>query len=246
MAADTGSGSGYIASGPTRITRAALAVQVADSLRVLILEGSLEGGEKIRERELTERFGVSRTPLREAMKILAAEGLLELIPNRGAIISKPTEAELADAFPIQAALEGIAGAQAAERATAEELTRIADLTRTLQGAFDAGDRPGYFAINQQIHDAILRASRNETLIRTHATVACKVHRARYQANLARSRWERAISEHRQIAEALLARRADEVNVLLRDHLLAKLDAVLAVRADMPFVPDSAVNDQPDR
>lgn len=208
------------------LARPVLAVQVADALRELILEGAIKGGEKIREKELTERFGVSRTPLREAMKILASEGLVELIPNRGAIISQPSEAELADAFPVLAALEAMAGEQAAERATEAELAEIAQLTVKLGASLEANDRPGYFEINQAIHNAILRASRNETLIRTHATIARLVHRARYQANLDRSRWEKALSEHDRIAEALETRQTEEVGRLLKAHMMAKLAAIL--------------------
>ncbi|TCP44345.1 GntR family transcriptional regulator [Rhodovulum marinum] len=208
------------------LARPALAVQVADALRELILEGTIQGGEKIREKELTERFGVSRTPLREAMKILAAEGLVELIPNRGAIISQPSAAELADAFPVLAALEAMAGEQAAERATEVEMAEISRLTDRLRASLEANDRPGYFEINQAIHNAILAASRNETLIRTHATIARLVHRARYQANLTRSRWEQALSEHEKIAAALNARDTDQVGRLLKAHMMAKLTAIL--------------------
>ncbi|MGR3630702.1 MAG: GntR family transcriptional regulator [Limimaricola soesokkakensis] len=213
------------------LARPALAVQVADALRSLILEGELKGGEKIREIELTERFGVSRTPLREAMKILAAEGLIDLIPNRGATVARRSDAELADAFPVLAALEGIAGTQAAERATDAEIAEIGRLTARLRTAVEAGDRPGYFEINQQIHAAILAASRNEVLSRTHATVAGQIHRARYQANLTRSRWEKAMAEHERIAEALVARDAATLGPLLRDHMMAKLTAILGARRD---------------
>jgi len=218
---------------PGMLARPALAVQVADALRALILEGSIQGGEKIREKELTERFGVSRTPLREAMKILASEGLVELIPNRGAVISQPSEAELADAFPVLAALEAMAGEQAAERATEAELAEIARLTARLRGSLEANDRPGYFEINQAIHNAILGASRNETLIRTHATIARLVHRARYQANLTRSRWEEALSEHERIAAALAGRRTEEVGRLLKAHMMAKLTAILKAGQGAP-------------
>ncbi|MBD3679989.1 MAG: GntR family transcriptional regulator [Rhodobacteraceae bacterium] len=208
------------------LSRPVLAVRVADALRELILEGKLAGGEKIREKELTELFGVSRTPLREAMKILASEGLIELIPNRGAVVSEPTASELADAFPILAALEGIAGAQAAERASDEEIAEICRLTENLRTSLEAHDRPGYFEINQAIHNAILAASRNETLRRTHATIARQVHRARYQANLSRDRWEKALSEHEQIAEALSRRDVERTSRLLSDHMMAKLSTVL--------------------
>lgn len=211
------------------LTRPALAVQVADALRRLIFEGELKGGEKIREKELTERFGVSRTPLREAMKILAAEGLIDLIPNRGAVVARRSDDELADAFPILAALEGLAGERAAERASADEITEIARLTAALRAAVEAGDRPRYFEINQRIHAAILAASRNETLARTHATVAGQIHRARYQANLTRSRWEKALAEHERIAVALEARDGAKLGRLLHDHMMAKLAAILEAR-----------------
>ncbi|RSK32323.1 GntR family transcriptional regulator [Rhodovulum iodosum] len=215
--------------GVALLSRPALAVQVADALRELIMEGAIKSGEKIREKELTERFGVSRTPIREAMKILASEGLIELIPNRGAIISERSEEELADAFPVLAALEALAGEQAARRATDAELAEIVRLTVELRASLERQDRPHYFEINQAIHKAILVASRNETLMRSHATIAGLVHRARYQANLTRSRWEQALAEHERIAEALSARRADEVAALLKTHMMGKLAAILPGR-----------------
>lgn len=213
------------------LSRPALAVQVADGLRELILEGRIKGGEKIREKELTELFGVSRTPLREAMKILASEGLIDLIPNRGAAVSERSEAELADTFPILAALEGIAGAQAAERASDTEIAQIRALTDRLRASREANDRPGYFEINQAIHKAILEASRNDTLRRTHATIASQVHRARYQANLSRKRWEKALKEHEQIAEALEQRDAARARTLLEDHMMGKLNTVLKIKPE---------------
>ncbi|MEL6206207.1 MAG: GntR family transcriptional regulator [Pseudomonadota bacterium] len=216
-------------SGKSTLLRPALAVEVANSLRDLILEGELAGGEKIREKELTERFGVSRTPLREAMKMLSSEGLIELIPNRGAVISQSSTEDLMDAFPVLAALEGLAGAQAAERATDEELAEISRLTRELQAAFDETDRPQYFDINQSIHNAILAASRNAILERTHATLASQVHRARYQANLESARWKRAVIEHTQISEALTERRADDAKRLLHDHMMSKLSSIVRLR-----------------
>lgn len=91
------------------LSRPALAVELTDRLRGLIMEGELKPGEKIPERMLTERYGVSRTPVREAVKVLAAEGLVVLVQNRGAVVSKLTVAELEEIFPVLAALEGVAG-----------------------------------------------------------------------------------------------------------------------------------------
>lgn len=210
--------------------RPALAVRLAEALREKILEGHLPEGQKIREIALTEEFGVSRTPLREAMKMLAAEGLIELVPNRGAIVSRQSDAELTEAFSVLAALERLAGEQAAERATAEETARIDAMTQQLRETVEANDRIAYFDLNYRIHHAILEAARNQTLVRTHSTVATRIYRARYQANLVKSRWHLALGEHAEIAEALRARQSARLGQLLHDHLLATLTSVLAARA----------------
>lgn len=216
-------------SGALGFPRPALAVQLADALREMILEGELIEGAKIREKALTERFGVSRTPLREAMKMLAAEGLIDLIPNRGAVVSPQSQAELSDAFPVLAMLEQLAGTLAAERASTAEIAQIVDMTARLRDTVSQEDRIAYFALNQQIHDAILAAARNETLTRSHATIASRIHRARYQANLTRTRWHSALGEHERIADALQMRDAARLGRLLHDHMMAKLASILAAR-----------------
>lgn len=210
------------------LVRPVLAVQLADALREMILEGELPGGEKVKEKELTLRFGVSRTPLREAMKVLAAEGLIELIPNRGAIVTQCSTKELAEVFPLLAALERLAGELAAERATDEDIVHVISLTADLKETVEENNRPSYFKVNQAIHNAILSASGNEALIRNHAAIATRVHRARYQANLARTRWEAALGEHERIALALKDRDGARLGTLLNDHMMAKLASILSV------------------
>src|SRR6056297_1354902 len=117
---------------PDPIGRTALAVEITNRLRQMILEGQLQPGEKINEKALTEQFGVSRTPLREALKVLAAEGLLDLIPHRGAVITRQSEAELAEVFRVLAALEGLAGELAAECAGDDTLDEIEEMTHALR------------------------------------------------------------------------------------------------------------------
>ena len=208
----------------------ALAVRLADALRAKILEGELPEGEKIREKALTEEFGVSRTPLREAMKMLAAEGLIELIPNRGAIVSRQSDTELEEAFPVLAALERLAGECAARHATDAEIARIEEMTEELRQTVEQGDRIAYFELNHAIHDFILTAARNPTLLRMHKAVATRIYRARYQANLRQSRWRSALEEHEDIARTLRARDATRVGQLLHDHMLATLASVISVRS----------------
>src|SRR6056297_2796335 len=125
---DQGREAPMTAPAPDPIGRTALAVEITNRLRQMILEGQLEPGEKVNEKRLTEQFGVSRTPLREALKVLANEGLLSLIPHRGAVITRQSEAELAEVFRVLAALEGLAGELAAEQAEDAALQEIAALT----------------------------------------------------------------------------------------------------------------------
>ena len=210
---------------PSPIGRTALAVEISNHLRQMIFEGALEPGEKVREKLLTEQFGVSRTPLREALKVLAAEGLLELIPNRGAVITRQSPDELDEVFGVLAVLEGLAGELAAKAASDEDLARISEMTRQLRQSFDNADRPEYFRINQAIHRAILEAASNDTLARSHELLAYRAQRARYQANLTPERWRVAVEEHEAIAEALEARDADRCSALMRSHLLNKLASI---------------------
>ncbi|KAF0674670.1 GntR family transcriptional regulator [Profundibacterium mesophilum] len=205
--------------------RPALAVELTDRLRRMILEETLAPGAKISEKQLTEQFGVSRTPLREALKVLAAEGLLELVPNRGTVISVQTTADLREIFPVLAVLEGLAGETAAIAATGAELGAVADQTALLRQAFEAEDRPRYFEINKRIHNRILEASRNPVLIRSHALLAWRAERARYRANLTPERWSRAVAEHEAISAALSRRDAADAGALMKAHILAKLETL---------------------
>ena len=155
------------------------------------------------------------------------------MPNRGTVISEQTSDELAEICPVLAALEGLAGEEAAARAGDDALAQIADLTRALRQSYEGMDRPEYFRINQAIHAAILAASGNATLIRSHSVLACRAQRARYQANLTRDRWGRAVQEHEHILEALLARDGALTGRLMREHLLAKLRAILPASDPAP-------------
>ncbi|TCD14207.1 GntR family transcriptional regulator [Oricola cellulosilytica] len=204
------------------LSRPALAVELTDRLRTLIMEGELKPGEKIPERLLTERFGVSRTPVREAVKVLAAEGLVMLVQNRGAVVSELTVAELEEVFPVLAALEGLVGELAALHATTQEIDDIRRLNNEMHRAFDRGDRPNYFEINQQIHAAMLAAARNPTLAQHHQIVARRASRARYQANLTPERWAEAMEEHDAIQRAFEARESKKLGALMKAHMEHKL------------------------
>ncbi|HEX2018128.1 MAG TPA: GntR family transcriptional regulator [Aurantimonas sp.] len=213
------------------VARPALAVELTDRLRRMIMEGELTPGEKVPERLLTQHFGVSRTPIREAIKVLAHEGFVTLLPNRGAVVASQSLDELAELFPLVAVLEGLAGELAATRATDAEIDAIDNDTARLRAAYEDHDRPAYFAINQSIHAAILAAARSPTLVQHHTILAQRVYRARYQANLTPERWLAATLEHEAIAAALKQRDSKRLGLLLREHLTHKLQALAASTPD---------------
>jgi DNA-binding GntR family transcriptional regulator len=207
------------------IRRRTLHDEMTDRLRLLIVEGELAPGAKVPERALCERFGVSRTPLREALKVLANEGLVDLLPNRGAQVSRLTLAALEEAFPVMGALEALAGELAAANITDAEIAAIRQHHQMMLAHYRGGNRKAYFAANQAIHEAILEAARNPTLIALYRGLAGRVRRARYMANMSPRRWAQAVEEHEEILEALGARDGRRLGKILKKHLANKFETV---------------------
>jgi len=207
------------------IQRRSLHNELADRLRHMIIEGELAPGEKLAEKELCGQFGVSRTPLREAMKVLATEGLVQLTPNRGCAVAKLTLADLDEAFPIMGALEALSGELACAHITDAEVARITDLHERMVQKYRAGALSEYFTLNEQIHQMILDAARNPTLAQMQLSLSGRVRRARYMANMSPARWAEAVAEHERILEALAARDGKRLAVLLKEHLANKLQTV---------------------
>lgn len=211
----------------TPIPRDSLHAQIVERLRLLIHSGELAPNEKLNEKALCDRFGVSRTPLREALKVLSAERLVRITPHYGASVTELTIADLEEVFPIIGALEGLAGAQACASATDADIEEIARLHADMLRHYEARDRAAYFACNEAVHDAILRAARNTTLSETLQGLAGRVRRARYQANMSEDRWARAVAEHDIILARLQARDGPGLADILRAHLQNKLETVRA-------------------
>jgi DNA-binding GntR family transcriptional regulator len=209
----------------TPIERRPLHNELAERLRHLIIEGDLAPGEKLSERDLCSRFAVSRTPLREALKVLSAEGLVRLVPHRGAAVAKLTLADLEEAFPIMGALEAVAGELACRHITDTEIAEIVALHAEMMRAYEARDLSGYFALNQDIHEKIFAAARNPTLTQMQRGLAGRVRRARYMANMSAARWAQAVREHEEILAALSARDGGRLGMLLKGHLANKLVTV---------------------
>jgi DNA-binding GntR family transcriptional regulator len=211
--------------GKRPIIRRLLHEELVEHIRSLITSGEIPPGEKIPERELCDRFGVSRTPLREALKLLASEGLVTLTPNRGASVSSLTVTELEDAFPVMGALEALSGEIACRRVTDAEIDRIRSLHEKMVGHWKRAELAAYFRLNQQIHEAILDATRNATLKSHYRSLSGRILSARYVANLSPERWQKAVAEHGEILAALEARDGERLAGLLKSHLAGKLETI---------------------
>lgn len=210
-------------SGP--ITRRSLHNELVERLRDMIVEGELVPGRRVPEKELCERFEVSRTPLREALKVLASEGLLELAPNRGAWVAPLTVEDVEEMFPIIGALEALAGELATIHLSEEMLTEIRALHYQMVLHYQRGERAPYFKLNQEIHEKIMAAAGNATLCALHRSLSGRVRRARYQANMAPDRWAQAVEEHETILKALEERDGKCLGEILRRHLANKAETV---------------------
>jgi len=185
--------------------------EILTRLRDYIVEGNIPDGGRVPERQLCEMLEISRTPLREALKVLASEGLVELLPNRGARVRPLSEQDLGELFDVMGGLEGLAGRLACEQITDDEIAEIERLHYEMYGFYLHRDMHGYFLTNQLIHQKIVEASRNATLKGAYANFAGRIRRVRYSANFARKRerWGEAMREHETILDALRRRAVGE-------------------------------------
>lgn len=210
-----------------------LAESAADALRDLIVHGDLSPGLRLNERMLCERLAISRTPLREALKALASEGLVELQPNRGAIVTPLTVPKVREIFQVMGALEALAGQLACAHASDADIAEIRALHYQMVAHHARGELAEYFRYNQAIHLRIVEAGGNATLAQSYRQFNAHVRRARYMANLAQDRWDKAVAEHEDMLAALVARDAPRLQAQLRDHLGNKMLSVLAALEAQP-------------
>jgi DNA-binding GntR family transcriptional regulator len=213
------------AAKPQPIARASLHDELVARLRDLVVEGELTPGMRVPERALCERFGVSRTPLREALKVLASEGFLHLLPNRGATVTSLTVADMDEVFPVMGALEALAGELACARITDEQIAEVRALHYQMVLHYARKELPQYFRLNQRIHELIMDAAGNATLSRMYRGLAGRIRRARYVANMTKARWDQAVEEHEAILLALSQRDAARLGRILKQHLRNKCETV---------------------
>lgn len=201
-----------------RIRRRTLHDEVLERVRDMIIEGVLEPGQRINEVLLGEQLGVSRTPLREAIKTLASEGLVEMQPSRGAVIRTFSATDIRNTLEVLKSLEELAGRLACEHAPDETIAGIRALHDAMMVEYRAGNRLEYFKLNQSIHSGIVAASGNDVLAELHGTVQARIKRLRFIGNSGAEKWAGAVQEHESMIAALERRDADALGESIRCHM----------------------------
>ena len=194
-------------------------------LREMIVKNELAPGARLHEQTLSETLGISRTPVREAIRALAAEGLVEVLANKGAVVREMTVNEVLDTFQVIGALDSLVGELVVANMTPRDLADLEDMHERMRSRFEANDLFGYFKANQEIHGRLVAMSGNATLQRQLQALNAQVQPYRYSVNIDRESWERSVCDHEAIMEALRDRDPNALAKLLRQHLPVKSDVV---------------------
>ncbi len=219
-----------------RIERRTLPAQIAAKLRELILLETLAPGAVIPERETAEALGVSRTPLREALRILAAEGLVDMAPSRRPLVANPTVEEIGQLLKVLGAIEGLAGELACEIATDAELDRLAALHREMVAVSERSEPLAFFDLDMRFHRLIVEAARNVPLAETHSQYNARLFRARFISSRRRINRDGTLAQHGTIVDALRSRDVAAAATALRHHLDATQVNVAAVTGTLQRQP----------
>jgi DNA-binding GntR family transcriptional regulator len=225
-------------------------------LRNMIIEGELRAGIRIPELRLCARFGVSRTPLREALKVLSAEGLVRLLPNKGATVVRVTSEEVEEAVPILGALEALAGELACARIDKESLGRIESTHRQMVEHFSRGERRPYAELDRAYHNAIVEAADNKMLSENYNMLQARLSsllpiqsgrwpqqmrqmfQTAFQNGTHRAHWAAAVEEHEQMLAALEAGDGAQFAQIARKHIRHRAE-VMHMALDMLEVRQTA-------
>ena len=215
-----------------RILSQALYLQVADRLREQIYQHELKPGDAIDEMALCERFGISRTPLREALKVLNSEGLIELIPRKGSFVRRMDITELNELFPVMAVLEGLCAREATENYTEDDMNSLEEMHAKLEAYAANGDIDEYYEQNFLFHQAVQDLCGNRTLQRLIGDLRKVLRLSRHMQLTIPGRLAASIAEHRQIMQAFRQRDPDLADQEMQAHLHRQWHALIRDRNDV--------------
>lgn len=222
------------------VDRRTLPTAVAHRLREMIIEGKLPAGMRLNERALCDQLQVSRTPLREAFRLLSADGLVQMQPNRGAQVVALSEKDIRESFEVMGALEALSGELACRRISDQEIAEVKALTFEMQACHARNDLPAYYHANREIHDRINAAGHNHLLSQVYTTINLRLQNLRFRSNLNQEKWDAAMQEHIDMVGALSARDGARLAFIMRTHLQRKGETVLEeLKLGAPRSPDPA-------
>jgi len=204
-----------------------LSKKVYRILKVRIIKGDLKPGKKILEINIAEQLGVSRTPVREAIKGLAAEGLVKMIPNQGAVIINVSIEDLQEVLQIRRVLEGLAVSIAAEKISKEETKKLEKITKKMSICISKNDIVAYSKLNAEFHNLILHVCGNKRLMKICNNLSSSDHRFRIRSlrdNPERLKY--SLQEHQEIMEALNRRNSEQADKLSQKHINNVLKNIL--------------------
>jgi DNA-binding GntR family transcriptional regulator len=207
------------------IEKKTLHEEIANNLRELIMAGELQKGDKIKEDELCSSMGISKTPLREALRVLSVEGLIRLVPNRGSFVSTPTFEEIREMFGVMSLLEGVCAREAAEKMGEKDLAILEKLHKKLEENYRRKAQREYIRINNQFHSFVQELAGNRTLNQIVNGLRKKILLYRYQSLNLPERFAQSIQEHRDLLEAFRKKDPKKAETLMRRHLKKQCDAL---------------------
>jgi hypothetical protein len=199
---------------------------IFQKLRSLLVEGVITPGSKLNERELAESLNVSRTPIREAIKRLAADGLVELIANRGAIAVQLSHADVINTFDVIAQLEGYSGELAAKNISKAALSELEALQYEMMASYARRNLSSYNKLNLRIHHLINQAANNPVLGQLFSQVNARIEALRFRSNQNGVKWEQAVEEHQEMIDALKAHDSERMRKVMIQHVINKRDVVI--------------------
>lgn len=189
--------------------------KILEEIREAILKGTFKPGEKVPEPELAERFGISRTPIREAFRQLESEGYLTVVPRKGAVVTALSERDVEEFYSIKSILEGYAARIAAERLSDKDIERLISINDRLRQLAKEGDVKTFFRIHNEFHDLFIRAAGNDKLAELIGQLVLKFNRLRLTSLSLPGRMEISVQEHEKIIEAFRAKNGEQADNLVR-------------------------------
>lgn len=200
--------------------------KILEMIRDAILKGTLKPGERVSEPELAERFGISRTPIREAFRQLESEGYLEVIPRKGAVVASLSERDIEEFYAIKIILEGFAAKMAAENLTEKDIERLEAINERLQKIADEGDVKSFFRVHNEFHDVFIKAAGNDKLYEMINQLVMKFKRLRLASLSQPGRMEISVEEHRNMIEAFKNHDGDRADNLVRHAATIGADVLI--------------------